>query len=209
MVPMAGSVRRRPVQQRSIDRYERILDCCAELLDDVGYTAATTKEIARRAGVPIGTIYQFFPDKVALVGALAVRNLDAYLARLGVRLEAEPPRGIADLVDAAVEEFVVMKRTVPGFGVVDFGAGGRSDGGLDGQDHILDEVMDNNEAVAVRLRELCDSLFGPAQPDLAIPLRVALECADGVLKLAFRIDPKGDPRIIAECKILLCRYLDV
>lgn len=171
--------------------------------------AATTKEIARRAGVPIGTIYQFFPDKIALVGALAVRNLDAYLARLGVKIEAEPPRGIADLVDAAVEEFVAMKRTVPGFGVVDFGAGGRSDGGLDGQDHIVDEVMDNNEAVAVRLRELCDSLFGPTQPDLAVQLRVALECADGVLKLAFRIDPKGDPRVIAECKILLCRYLDV
>ena len=68
---MQTAVRRRPVQRRSLERFERILDSCAELLDEVGYTGLTTKEVARRAQVPIGTLYQFFPGVEGLLGALA------------------------------------------------------------------------------------------------------------------------------------------
>ena len=81
-----GTLRRRPAQRRSLERVERMLDECARLLDEVGYEALTTKEVARRAEVPIGTFYQFFPDKHGLVRALALRNLEAFLARIIGRL---------------------------------------------------------------------------------------------------------------------------
>jgi AcrR family transcriptional regulator len=202
--PAAGSaaVRRSPVQRRSAERVERILGACAALLDEVGYAALTTKEVARRAEVPIGTLYQFFPGKDGLLRALAARNLERYTDRLSRRTAAEAPRDVAAWVDLAVEEFVAMRRAVPGFGVVDFGAVGREDTAAR---HLLDTEIDNNTAVADRLWALTDGLLDPAASRLTG--RVALECADAVLRLAFRTDPDGDPALIAECKRVLRRYL--
>ncbi|MGW0999609.1 TetR family transcriptional regulator [Streptomyces sp. NPDC002523] len=197
----AGTLRRLPVQKRSAERFERLLDACAELLDEVGYAALTTKEVARRAGVPIGTLYQFFSDREGLIGALAARNLEAFLERVAARLEREAPDGISGIVEVTVDEFVAMRRTITGFGVVDFGAAG--------QDHTLEPALDNNTAVAGRLRSLTASLTGVQDDaELEIAVRVALECADSVLKLAFRTDPQGDPQLIAECKQVLNSYLN-
>jgi AcrR family transcriptional regulator len=197
----AGTLRRLPVQKRSVERFERLLDACAELLDEVGYAALTTKEVARRAEVPIGTLYQFFSDKEGLIRALAARNLETFLERVAARLENDEPEDISGIVDATVDEFVTMRRTITGFGVVDFGAAG--------QDHTLEPALDNNTAVAERLRALTATLTGAqGNAELEIAVRVALECADSVLQLAFRTDPQGDSQLIAECKRVLNSYLN-
>lgn len=198
--PRGGPLRREPVQRRSAERVERIVDACAALLDETGYAALTTKEVARRAGVPIGTLYQFFSGKDALLGALARRNLDRYLDRLARRAEAEAPRDTAAVVDLAVEEFVAMRRSVPGFAVVDFGAVGLQDAA-----RLLDAAADDNSTVAGRLWVLARDLGGPHVTPLAV--RVALEAGEAVLRLAFAADEDGDPALIAECKRLLRAYL--
>ncbi len=202
-----GPYRRRPVQRRSLERFERILDASAELLRESGYDGLTTREVARRAGVPIGTLYQFFPGKHGLVAALAERNLEDYLGRLSARLGTAPPADVGTLVDLAVDEFVAMKRDVPGFCALDFGpvGGGRTDA----ERHVLDAVLDNNEAVAARLRALAEGLPAQCGRQLASPLalRVAVGCADAVLQLAFRTRPDGDPELIEECKRVLRGYL--
>ncbi|MGW4892919.1 TetR family transcriptional regulator [Kitasatospora sp. NPDC004240] len=212
-----GTGRRRPVQQRSQERYERMLDACAGLLDEVTPAALTTKEVAARAGVPIGTLYQFFGGKEDLLAALAGRNLEQYVRRLDHRLSTERPTLLAGFTDLAVEEFVAMKRTVPGFRQMDFGLVGapgpadpRTGAGEPPLDerHLLDGELDNNTAVALRLRSLGGELFAAQDPAaLTLGLRVALESADAVLKLAFRTDPDGDPALIAECKRLVRCYL--
>ncbi|WP_280682548.1 TetR family transcriptional regulator [Kitasatospora sp. MAA19] len=203
------ATRRRPVQQRSQERYGRILDACAGLLDEVGATALTTKEVAQRARVPIGTLYQFFAGKEDLLAALATRNLDQYLQRLDHRLAADAPVGPARFTDLAVDEFVAMKRAVPGFGQVDFGlADVAAPTGLRDDRHLLDAGVDNNTAVALRLQALGGEVFATGDPAaFTLALRVALEAADAVLKLAFRGSPEGDPALIAECKRLLRSYL--
>ena len=207
--PAAAGLRRRPVQRRSAERYERILNVCAELLDEVGFAGLTTTAVARRAEVPIGTVYQFFADKSALVHALAARNLQTFLDRLSRRYEETPPASVEDVVDVAIDEFVDMRRTMPGFGVLDFGAG--SDWSeADPRDlYLLDDSVENNTAVARRLRLLTPFLgssdAGEEQVELA--LRVTMEAADAVLQLAFRSDPNGDPALIQECKRLLVAYL--
>ncbi|MDH6137174.1 AcrR family transcriptional regulator [Kitasatospora sp. MAA4] len=201
-------LRRQPVQQRSQERLERILDACAELLDEIGAAALTTKEIAARAQVPIGTLYQFFSGKQSLLAALARRNLQRYLDRLTRRLEAECPQDIGGFVDLAVEEFVAMKRAVAGFGALDFGLTGPTPSALGDAEHLLDVTLDNNSTVAHRLHRLTsEHLSTGGRGPSALALRVALECADSVLKLAFQHDRDGDPALIAECKILLRRYL--
>lgn len=84
----AGPLRRVPVQGRSVARVQRMLDACAELVDEVGYEGLTTTLLAERAEVAIGSVYQFFPDKRAIVQALALRNMEAYLERLSARFAA-------------------------------------------------------------------------------------------------------------------------
>ncbi|OKJ14041.1 TetR/AcrR family transcriptional regulator [Kitasatospora sp. CB01950] len=201
--PAAGA-RRRPVQQRSQERYERLLDACAGLLDAVGPSGLTTKEVAQRAEVPIGTLYQFFSGKDGLLAALAERNLAVFLDGLARRVDAAGRPGVAEFTDLAVEEFVAMKRTLPGFGHLDFGLVDALPSSVEDL-HMLDAELDNNAAVALRLRTIGGDLF--SAPGYALALRVAMECADAVLKLAFRAAPDGDPQLIAECKRLVRSYL--
>lgn len=64
--------RRAPKQERGERRVTQLLDAAASLLAEVGYDAATMTEIADRANASIGTLYQYFPNKSAIV--LALRN---------------------------------------------------------------------------------------------------------------------------------------
>ncbi|WP_062349537.1 TetR/AcrR family transcriptional regulator [Herbidospora yilanensis] len=199
-----GTLRRKPAQRRSAERVERMLDECARLLDEVGYEGLTTKEVARRAEVPIGTFYQFFPDKQGLVRALAYRNLEAYLARISATLAHTTINDWTEATDLVIDEFVWMKRSTPGFSVFDFGLTLAAPG----TSRMLDEALEDNLVVADRLRGLLIDLIGvPAGEVQARAFVVAVEAADAVLKLAFRACPDGDPDLIAECKRLVRRYL--
>ena len=68
--------RRRPSQERSRDRVERILDATAALLGDTPVDKITTAAIAEEAGVPIGSVYQYFPNKLAVLAELARRAME-------------------------------------------------------------------------------------------------------------------------------------
>jgi len=65
-----------PSQQRSRERFERILDCAAQLLVEKGSDALRMSDIVERSGVPFGSLYQYFPDKTAVIGTLAQRYND-------------------------------------------------------------------------------------------------------------------------------------
>jgi AcrR family transcriptional regulator len=62
--------RRQPQQKRSHERVEQILQAAAEVFWEVGYDAATTHAIAQRAHTAVGTLYRFFPNKLAIFHAL-------------------------------------------------------------------------------------------------------------------------------------------
>lgn len=76
--PMTRSVRRTPVQERAVQRRKRILQAMAQLLGMLDYGAINIAEIAARAGTSVGSIYQFYPNRDAILYALA----EAYLADL-------------------------------------------------------------------------------------------------------------------------------
>ncbi|WP_394824356.1 TetR/AcrR family transcriptional regulator [Pendulispora albinea] len=72
----ASGARRIPLQQRSRERLERILEAAASLFIERGYDAATMENIAERAQTSIGSVYQFYPNKRAIFDAMAVRYIE-------------------------------------------------------------------------------------------------------------------------------------
>ncbi|BAU14684.1 transcriptional regulator, TetR family [Leptolyngbya sp. NIES-3755] len=69
-------MRRQPQQSRSQERVKQILDVSEQLFVELGYEATTTRTIAARAEISVGSLYQFFPDKEAILRALAIRYLE-------------------------------------------------------------------------------------------------------------------------------------
>ncbi|WP_328870276.1 TetR family transcriptional regulator [Streptomyces sp. NBC_00287] len=198
-VPHATSLRRAPVQRRSAERLTRILDACADLLDEVGYDALSTRAVAQRAGVPIGSVYRFFGNKRQMADALAQRNLDRYAERVTERLAGVGGGGgWRAAMDAVLDEYLVMKRTAPGFSLVDFG----------NQIPVGVRPAEPNHRVADRLTDLLSGyLDRTPDEDLRRVFLVAVETADTLVHLAFRVSPEGDERIIAEARELLRAYL--
>ncbi|MER5577920.1 TetR/AcrR family transcriptional regulator [Streptomyces massasporeus] len=197
-VPPATSLRRAPVQRRSAERLTRILDACADLLDEVGYDALSTRAVAQRASVPIGSVYRFFGNKRQMADALAQRNLERYTVRVTERLgQTGENQGWRTAMDVVLDEYLEMKRTAPGFSLVDFGnqipVGARAE---------------PNHRVADRLTELLSGyLDREPDEDLRRVFLIAVETADTLVHLAFRVAPEGDERIIDEAREMLRAYL--
>jgi AcrR family transcriptional regulator len=84
-----------PTQKRSRERFERILAAAAQIMVEKGSDALRMSDIVERAGVPFGSLYQYFPDKVAIIGTLAERY-DA-IGRLCVETELAQVREAKDL----------------------------------------------------------------------------------------------------------------
>lgn len=85
--------RKSPRQQRSRATVDTLLEAAAQVFSREG-VSATTNRIAERAGVSIGTLYQYFPNKIAMLRALAERHLIEAGQQLGevfARLRADEP----------------------------------------------------------------------------------------------------------------------
>jgi AcrR family transcriptional regulator len=189
MTTAVRGARRSPVQRRSALRVERMLDAAAALLDEGGSDSLTTSAIAARAGVSVGSLYQFFPDKHAVVEALARRAFERFSERL-VTLERRDWRAA---VEDVIDLYVDFSRTEPGFLVLSFGGPVSI--------HVLDPQDDNNAVVARAIGSLVD--LGLSDD----VLRLAVEIGDAILALAFRRSPDGDPALVAEAKTAVTAYV--
>jgi AcrR family transcriptional regulator len=101
--------RRIPRQARATETVETILEGAAQVLEAGGLAAFTTNAVAERAGVSIGTLYQYFADKDALVQAIAERELKATLGKVAETLRnhsaLEPAERARGVVRAIVNAF--------------------------------------------------------------------------------------------------------
>ncbi len=75
-------MRKAPRQQRSRVTVDVIVEAATRVLARRGWTRFTTNEIAAVAGVSVGSLYQYFPDKLAIAEAIRQRHLDEVLATL-------------------------------------------------------------------------------------------------------------------------------
>jgi len=75
-------LRHRPIQRRGIERFEAILAAARSVLADQGYEHFTIEDVATRAAVPVGSVYQYFPNKYALVAELAAQDTQFLVAAI-------------------------------------------------------------------------------------------------------------------------------
>jgi AcrR family transcriptional regulator len=101
--------RKQPVQARSEFTVQAILDASIQVLVASGYRKFTTTRVAERAGTSVGTLYQYFPNRQALIRSVLIRYLDGIaseIERVCARLEGQP---LNILVPAWVDAFVTQK----------------------------------------------------------------------------------------------------
>jgi AcrR family transcriptional regulator len=105
MPPRTRTVpRKMPKQQRSKETVDVILAATARVLVKEGFDRASTNRIAEAAGVSIGSLYQYFPSKEALVAALVERHIDSMAGQLEAEMTA-----VADApLDVAVRRMVTL-----------------------------------------------------------------------------------------------------
>jgi AcrR family transcriptional regulator len=194
-------MRRAPIQRRSTERVDRMLDVCARLLDEVGYEALTTKAIAEQARISIGSVYQYFPDKRSMVRSLAIRYLDEFLQRLGQRLADPPLRTWRQLVEGMLAVYAEMLDSTPGFRAIRIGPAH--------DPFIMQPDKDNATVITGEART---RFHGQVEiPDDAHSDRVlvvAFAMGDALVQLAYRDDPAGDPAILAELVSVVTGYLN-
>jgi len=104
-------MRKAPRQARSRATIEVILESAARVLGERGWAATTTNAVAETAGVSIGSLYQYFPNKLALVEAVRRRHFDEVLAVLRAATDAATPR--ARRIAAFVDGMITVHRRFP------------------------------------------------------------------------------------------------
>ncbi|WP_080355215.1 TetR/AcrR family transcriptional regulator [Stenotrophomonas maltophilia] len=194
-----GPVRRTPVQDRGRRRVEQILDAAAEVIAGVGVDNATTNAIAARAGASVGILYKFFPHKVAIVEALAVR----YVGDTEKLLSRQEQEGIAEwplrkAIDWVVRALMDFHLAHPAYQHVYRAArSSSSDQGM----LLLDQT-----------KRVVEHLLALRMPNVSAQQRewhatAAVEAAHALVVYACALPLEKRERLIEETASMLTRYL--
>jgi len=101
--------RKRPSQSRSIVTVDAIFDATIQVLLGFGLERLTTTKVAERAGVSVGTLYQYFPNKEALLIAVLERHLSRVVEVVESACSRAHGQPTKTMVDAVVDAFFVAK----------------------------------------------------------------------------------------------------
>jgi AcrR family transcriptional regulator len=195
-----GSVRNEPVQARSSERIGALLDAASAVVAEVGIERLTTAMVAERAGASIGTVYRYFPDRIAVLGAMSLRSFERFLRASVEKLESAKPTTLDAAFGCLIDATVELHRTEPGFTSIRL------------SDQIALPEVDGGTAAAARVSgplaaALVAELGITDDGTLAERLDIALTVADALLVRAFIADPKGDAAAIAACRAVVSGYL--
>lgn len=195
--PPTPRVRREPKQERSQARFEAILAVALQLIAARGYEALSMREIAREAGLPIASLYLYFPTKLAIVQEVWQR----YTSSVGERLRADlalldgaPDSTAAGaLIERLIDLMVDIQVSHPGFVEV-WGCVAASP-----------ELRALNSADTLATAELVGRAICAAQPaadaELVHGLALLLcEAGSSVTKLALELPEPQRSRTLAQLK---------
>jgi AcrR family transcriptional regulator len=188
--PATGSsvtVRHEPVQARAALRIEALLDAAAAVVVEHGIEHLTTALVAERAGASIGTVYRYFPDRVAVLVALAERNLERVRLAIERVLLAEHPSLMAT-IEAVVGAMVETFRTVPSFRSLRGGEG--LDLGPTERSPVAPTFVDD------MAEHLLERWHIELDDERRQELELAIGALDALVTYAFLHDPDGDPRYL-------------
>jgi AcrR family transcriptional regulator len=193
--------RRVPQQARAREKLARVLEAADRLLAEEGVEALTTTRVAAAAGVSVGALYQYLPDRDAITEALA----DGYLARLEDLMTAVAGQAAKetwdDPVGLLVDAFAGLYRAEPGFRALWLGRG------LTEATREADVAHKRVMATGVH-RVLVAQRLLRDDDEAATACRTAFLAADAVIQEAFRADPAGAAGLLDELKVMLRAYLE-
>jgi len=201
MAPEESPFRRIPQQARGQQRIERLLDAAEQVFAEVGYDAATTNAIAARADTSIGSLYQFFPNKEAILHALAARQLRLLSETLDCELTPETAAlPLGEFLDRILGAIAQFQASHVGFHPLFTGAHTSAD--------LAHAAFDLRQAISQRI----DGLLALRAPSLdardrLLYAQVCVNTVAALLPLA-QLAPADDRlRVVAEIKRLLLAYL--
>ena len=199
--PPRARPRKEPSQARGHARVAALLDAAAEVFDEVGYESATTAAIAARAGAPIGSLYQFFPSKLALFHGLAARCRDEAREHFRSLLVPEVRTLPLDQLVPGLVDAIAALHAKPGYRSV---AAGR---------YLSPELIDGAAALHQDFEDQVIALMADRSPK--VPVGEAREVAralvyvvDAVMDLATRSPPDISRSLIEQLKVMILRYVE-
>jgi len=184
------TLRNEPVQARSAARLSALLDAAAAIVDEIGYERLTTAMVAERAGASIGTVYRYFPDRIAVLQALAARNLERVLESTTAELRNEKHENWGSAMTASFAVLVDAFRNEPGF------RGLRVGDVLDLRPATHERPF--NSIVADGFLDALIDRFGfTDSPELRFRFETVIEVSDALATRAFARVPEGDEAFLA------------
>jgi AcrR family transcriptional regulator len=199
------TLRRQPQQKRGKQRVEKILLAAAEVFAEAGFAAATIQQIADRSNTAVGSIYQFFPDKLAIFNALFAEHM-----RLTESIEADffaqdinfpLDRGISEYIDAYA---IYYLQPIPRCIVVQYYLQP-----IGSMDSMMADIP-NLQSISFKRHA---NFYRQRNPNLSIAKsellsEVAHNIVQGLVPNALKSDEKYQQEIYAEIKDVLYGYLN-
>lgn len=203
LVSQASVLRREPRQSRGQQRIEAILDAAEQLFAEIGYDATTTNAIAARAHTAIGSLYQYFPNKEAILRELIARFLVQLRASLDTSLAdagALPDCSLECAIDLVIDPLLALYASRAGILRVYLGQYGH------GSIAVTPGVL--SEEVTSRLQSLM-ALREPTIPPgtLRLYAEVVVHAVRALLPLTVARDGAPRPEMVGELKRLVRAYL--
>ena len=106
---LAFEPRKTPIQARSTATVEAIFEATIQLLLTLGIERLTTTRVAQRAGVSVGTLYQYYPNKHSLLYAVLENHLNGVMSRVEAACGGACHKPLAQMIKETVEAFVDAK----------------------------------------------------------------------------------------------------
>jgi AcrR family transcriptional regulator len=198
--PVAAPLRNRPQQARSRARLENVLAAADRLLIREGADALTTTRVAAEAGISVGSLYHYLPDRDAILHSLALGYLAGFEAQMEVFVEGAPTLNWDTLVETVIDAYADSFRRQAGYRALWFGRH------LSEQTRAADRA--HNQTMAAGLREILLAMGVPDSDRLPTMCLTAQLTADALMVEAFRDDPTGNEAMLTECKRMVRSYID-
>jgi AcrR family transcriptional regulator len=186
-------IRVEPVQARSAARVGALLDAACQTMHEVGYEQLTTAMVAERAGASIGTVYRYFPDRVAVLQAVAARNLERVTQALRADLATSAPATLNTALGTALDTLTRFFREEPGFRSLRVGdvldirplAGSRA----------------GNAEIAAVIKEYLHDAHGLRLDSAGrVAIETAVDVMDALLGRAFMHSDRGETTVLSEAQ---------
>ncbi|WP_113702664.1 TetR/AcrR family transcriptional regulator [Nonomuraea lactucae] len=188
-------------QARGLRRMAEILDAAELVIAESGYPEMTTNQVAARAGLSPGSLYQFFRNKEEILDGLVARYTDEREEFWAARLAAVTPDvPLEDLIGALVDESVEFKTRAPAYWALLYGSATG--------DRLATAAARLHEAIAAQVAGMLRRRSPELDRARALTLAtMTVAMVKAVMPMASAAPPERAAELVAELKTMLLRYL--